>query len=186
MHPRQQQRFKGGAVENNDHLTLKTSTISGNTASQGAGIYNGGSGSRDLNVVNSTLVGDIDNSGTLNLISTILKSAVTIVNHGGADLSKGWNMSSDNGGGFFDGTADQINTDPQLDPAGLQDNGGPTQTIALIAGSPALDKGRQFDGTTDQRGQPRPFDNPSIPNAVGGDGTDMAPTRPTLTRYKGR
>ena len=57
---------------------------------------------------------------------------------------------------------------------GLQDNGGPTQTIALIAGSPALDKGRQFDGNpTDQRGQSRPFDNPSIPNATGGDGTDI-------------
>ena len=165
---------KGGAVENNDHLTLKTSTISGNAASQGASIYNGGSGSRDLNVINSTLVGDIDNSGTLNLVSTILKSAVTIANHSGTVISSGWNLSSDNGGGFLTGTDDQINTDPLLDPAGLQDNGGPTQTIALIAGSPALDKARHFFANeTDQRGLPRPFDNPSIPNAPSGDGTDI-------------
>jgi hypothetical protein len=31
--------------------------------------------------------------------------------------------------------------DPVLDPAGLKDNGGPTQTIALLAGSPAIDGG---------------------------------------------
>ena len=82
---------------------------------------------------NCTLVGDIDNGGTLTLVSTILKSAVTIANHSGTVISSGWNLSSDNGGGFLTGTDDQINTDPKLDPAGLQDNGGPTQTIALIA-----------------------------------------------------
>ena len=31
--------------------------------------------------------------------------------------------------------------DPRLDPAGLEDNGGPTQTIALLADSPAIDAG---------------------------------------------
>jgi hypothetical protein len=31
--------------------------------------------------------------------------------------------------------------DPRLDPAGLQDNGGPTQTIALLPDSPAIDAG---------------------------------------------
>jgi hypothetical protein len=31
--------------------------------------------------------------------------------------------------------------DPKLDPAGLQDNGGPTQTIALLPGSPAINAG---------------------------------------------
>ena len=40
-----------------------------------------------------------------------------------------------------------------LDPAGLQNNGGPTQTIALLPGSPAIDKGKNFSGSTlDQRG----------------------------------
>jgi hypothetical protein len=38
----------------------------------------------------------------------------------------------------------------------LTDNGGPTRTIALLLGSPALDAGANPDGlTTDQRGQPR-------------------------------
>src|SRR5205085_1317191 len=69
--------------------------------------------------------------------------------------------------------------DPKLDPNGLQDNGGPTQTIALMCGSPAIDKGRS-DGltgplTTDQRGAgfPRTVDDLVTPNATGGDGTDV-------------
>ncbi len=58
-------------------------------------------------------------------------------------------------------------------------NGGPTQTTALLAGSPAVDKGTSnvLTGTltTDQRGvgYSRTIDNPSIPNATGGDGTDI-------------
>ena len=35
----------------------------------------------------------------------------------------------------------QVGVDPRLDPAGLQDHGGPTQTIALLPGSPAIDAG---------------------------------------------
>src|SRR5262249_18992375 len=40
----------------------------------------------------------------------------------------------------------------------LADNGGPTQTQALLAGRPALDKGLEGPGvpSTDQRGLPRP------------------------------
>jgi len=49
------------------------------------------------------------------------------------------------------------NTDPLLDPAGLQDNGGPTQTIALLAGGPALNAGNDAAcPSTDQRGIVRP------------------------------
>jgi hypothetical protein len=44
-----------------------------------------------------------------------------------------------------------------LDPAGLQDNGGPTKTIALQNTSPAVDQGNPavFE-PTDQRGVTRP------------------------------
>ena len=50
---------------------------------------------------------------------------------------------------------------PKLGP--LQDNGGPTFTMALLAGSPALNAGDDallaspFNLSTDQRGLPRPF-----------------------------
>lgn len=55
------------------------------------------------------------------------------------------------------------NTDPLLDPAGLQNNGGPTQTVMLQPGSPAIDMlthNTLLCPPADQRGQPRP-DNPA-------------------------
>ncbi len=53
-----------------------------------------------------------------------------------------------------------LGVDPRLGP--LQDNGGPTQTMALLDGSPAFDAGNNAlvpaGLTTDQRGLPRVFD----------------------------
>jgi hypothetical protein len=70
---------------------------------------------------------------------------------GGTFVSQGYNLSSDDGGGFLTGAGDLTNTDPRLGP--LQDNGGPTQTHALLPGSPALNAGDPSQlGTTDQRG----------------------------------
>ena len=82
--------------------------------------------------------------------------------------------------GLFDqsgdpGPGDQIGTplspiNPKLGP--LQDNGGPTWTHALLPGSPALDAGKSTE-LTDQRGGPRILDAASVPNAPGGDGSDI-------------
>ena len=71
--------------------------------------------------------------------------------------------------------------DPGLVPIGLANNGGPTQTIALQFGSPAIDRafpGPLFEGDpplglpTDQRGQPRPVQNPASTRPTGGNGSD--------------
>jgi hypothetical protein len=89
---------------------------------------------------------------------------------------------------------DQIGTpaamvDPLLGP--LQDNGGPTFTRALRTGSPAIDKGRA-NSPADQRGFPRPYDDPNIPNPVPGDGSDIgafevqAPTPTSLANISTR
>ena len=53
----------------------------------------------------------------------------------------------------------QVGVDPLLDPAGLQDNGGPTQTFALLPGSPALDAGSN-DQAVGPDGQPLAYDQP--------------------------
>jgi len=53
----------------------------------------------------------------------------------------------------------------------LQNNGGLSFTHALLAGSPAIDKGNSAGATTDQRNFSRPFDVPSVPNA--GDGKNI-------------
>lgn len=42
-----------------------------------------------------------------------------------------------------------------------------------MRGSPAIDKGLSFGLTTDARGEPRPYNNPAITNAPGGDGSDV-------------
>jgi CSLREA domain-containing protein len=124
-------------------------------------------------------------SGSVGITNTILKSGSPVANLGNASgaggriHSYGYNLSSDNGAGYLTNTRDQINTDPLLDPNGLQNNGGPTQTIRLLSGSPAIDQGYSYSPgenitlTTDQRGWPRPSDNSSIPNATGGDGSDI-------------
>jgi hypothetical protein len=68
-------------------------------------------------------------------------------------------------------TGTPLSGDPKLGP--LQNNGGPTQTMAPAAGSPAIDTGSAFGQTTDQRGDPRPVDFPGTANAAGGDAADI-------------
>src|SRR5207248_2019864 len=57
----------------------------------------------------------------------------------------------------------------------LQDNGGPTRTIALQLNSPALNRGNRaalsdLALNVDQRGFTRPIGNPAV---AGGDGSDI-------------
>jgi hypothetical protein len=151
------------AFSGNATVTIANSTFSGNSAS-GAG---GG-------IVNYSPSGG---STMLEIGSTILKagdSGINIVNAGGTVTSRGYNLSSDDGGGFLAAMGDQVNTDPLLGP--LQDNGGATFTHALLACSPAIDQGKNFSASaTDQRdeGFVRTFDDPAVPDAAGGDGTDI-------------
>jgi hypothetical protein len=70
--------------------------------------------------------------------------------------SLGHNLDTD-GSCAFGATGDQSLVDPLLGP--LADNGGPTQTHALLPGSPAIDAGDPLDATAlDQRGFSRPAD----------------------------
>jgi hypothetical protein len=86
---------------------------------------------------------------------------------GAADGSTGVTngVQSDQAGSI----AEPIN--PLIGP--LQMNGGPTPTHALLPGSPAINQGDSFGADTDQRGDRRPFLYPGIPNAHGGDGSDI-------------
>ena len=86
--------------------------------------------------------GGIYNRATLEIGNTIVNKTgqgENIFNSGGTITSAGYNLSNDDGGGYLNGPGDLINTDPLLGP--LQDNGGPTQTYALLPGSPAIDAG---------------------------------------------
>lgn len=75
--------------------------------------------------------------------------------------SMGYNLIGQDDGssgfGFNFNPNDQVGSadlplDPRLDPYGLQDNGGPTLTIALTLGSSAIDRGTANGITKDQRG----------------------------------
>ena len=134
----------GGGISVSGGLVIENSTISGNSAgTSGGGIYGGAT------VENSTISGNSGTSGggiynTSSLIvrNTILNAGASgenIFNDGGTVTSLGYNLSSDNAGGYLTGPGDQINTDPLLGP--LQNNGGPTFTHALLPGSPAIDAG---------------------------------------------
>jgi hypothetical protein len=74
-------------------------------------------------------------------------------------IDGGYNIDDGTSCGFSQGTGSISNTDPLLDPDGLQDNGGPTKTIALQPESPAVDLVAQEacpPPETDQRGVERP------------------------------
>jgi len=128
----------GGGIYNNSSLDVTLSTITGNSAPSGGGIYTVGSVEVSNTILNAGALGE------------------NIFNNGGTVTSDGYNLSSDDGGGYLTGAGDQINTDPSLGP--LQDNGGPTLTHALLPGSPAIDAGDpNFSPPpfNDQRGCPR-------------------------------
>jgi autotransporter-associated beta strand protein len=174
-------------------VTVTNSTFNFNIAGQyGGGIYNVGGilgGTGIVTVVACTFSGNIaqggvgaclyntGTAGTLQIGDTILSGGtvvqnVNLYNQNGTAISLGYNLSSDNSGSLIlTNATDQNKIDPKL---GLfADFGGPTFTRSLLWGSPAIDRGKAFGLTTDQRGIARPHDLSSITNAPGGDGTDI-------------
>ena len=162
----------GGAIENKGMLAVINSTFSANSTKECGGSIASGFLSGTATIVNSTFSGNVggfdcggggDISGSAySLKSTIVAGKAAGGNCvGNTDL--GYNISDDDSCGFS-AVGSRNNTDPMLDPAGLANNGGPTQTIALLSGSPAIDAIPLADCTdqssnritTDQRGFPRP------------------------------
>lgn len=89
----------------------------------------------------------------------------------------GGNLDQDDSCGFTEGqNSDQVNANPRL--ASLSNNGGPTETEALVDGSAAFGAAVEADcPTSDQRGEPRA--NPCDVGAFEAQFTD--PGTPTAT-----
>ncbi|GAB4547177.1 MAG: hypothetical protein Tsb0014_41800 [Pleurocapsa sp.] len=149
---------QGGGVTNYfmSTVTLNNSTITGNFAARGAaGVYQ-----RKSFVVPDGLPEETIISGTLNLNSTIVAGNENNQDLGGDSFNSGGNNLIGNGEGFesfFDSSQNDLvgTADNPIDPllGQLQDNGGITQTIALLDGSPAIDAGNNLNNlATDQRG----------------------------------
>ena len=172
----------GGGI-NGTNISLSNCTVSGNTNGSGAGgaRINGTSTIRNCTFSDNTSSGGPNVSGGIFLdSSSSLSLGNTILNNSGGNIAKrdntatisdeGYNLSSDGANSFLTAPSDKINTDPKLGP--LRFNGGPTQTMALLAGSPAINAGNS-SLSTDGRGFTRPVQFPGVPNAAGGNGSDI-------------
>jgi hypothetical protein len=146
--------FGSDASGNKATAALTNITVAGNKASlpQGTG--------------GNTTGGGIENdAGVVTLVNTLvaLNQAITGPDYAGtAGAGSGHNLigKADGSAGFSAALGDRLGTaanplDPRLGP--LQLNGGPTPTLALLSGSPALDAGvnsaQSVTGPFDQRGQ---------------------------------
>jgi hypothetical protein len=154
-------------------------TLSGNTGTGGSF----GTGNNRLNngSVGSGRGGLTSNAGTFTVRNTL--SAGNTGNFGGGPdangpfNSLGFNLLAiGDGSTGFNATGDQVGTTAAAIDArlgSLQNNGGPTDTRALLDNSPALDGGHSSGLSTDQRGSSRTIDAIAYGNPAGGDGTDI-------------
>ena len=159
-------------------LTIRHTTVTGNTAHQAAGVHSGGG---PMTIENSTISGNTATAGgsslqassgaPVSLRSTILASNGPANCFGAETItSLGFNLASDASCGL-DVASDQSSADPKLGP--LTDNGGPTATMAPAEDSPVLDNGFAGAIVLDQRGEARPVDLPELSNLPGGGGADI-------------
>jgi CSLREA domain-containing protein len=158
-------------------VTLTSCTFTLNVASRGAGgtgntmINNGASGTAGGALFNSGVSFTVGNTVLAGNTGTNGPDAVGTFTSGGFNL-----VGRNNGTAGFTATGDQSGTTPAPLDARLGtpgNNGGPTDTVLLLAGSPAIDKGRRFGLDTDQRNLPRSHDDAGVSQAAGGDGTDI-------------
>ena len=162
------------------NCTFVTNSVRGGSIGNGFGYVNGGNatggaltGAGSLQVINSTFHGNraiggqgysspngnsyggsiANTGGVFQIVNSILSGGFSN-NCFGAITDLGQNISSDATPAWTSGTS-LNNTDPLLLP--LANNGGPTLTMALRAGSPALNTADcALAPATDQRGYPRP------------------------------
>jgi fibronectin-binding autotransporter adhesin len=156
----------GGGIDEAGATTMDNSTVSGNSAGRaGGGIDVFGT----LNVTNSTIAGNsaettgggiaFGGSGTTGGVAQGVNSQVnarnTLVANNGATGNCEFPLGDagnnyDDDGSCGSGFANLTGLDPEL-----TDNGGPTQTHALLPESSAIDAAGDCGLETDQRGAPR-------------------------------
>ena len=160
----------GGGIESSDAtLTVDNSTVSGNSAtSDGGGIDieappNGGSATIDNSTVTSNGApfgaGIQDDQSPLTIGATIVAESTSGNDCFLQDINftdQGYNIDDDGSCGF---TSPSVSNSGLLDGTlgSLANNGGPTQTVALEPGSPAIGlvANGLFCPGTDQRGAAR-------------------------------
>jgi fibronectin-binding autotransporter adhesin len=157
-------------VNSGAQLTLARLTVAdgrGLGGSTGGGIFNNGG---TLEVTDSTLSGNsaqsggggVWNRGTATLKNTILANGPSGGNCFGVITDGGYNIDDGTSCGFSEANNSLPSTNPLLNPKSLQNNDGPTKTIQLSKGSPAIsvipegENGCGDEIAEDQRGVKRP------------------------------
>ncbi|MGH2586882.1 MAG: choice-of-anchor Q domain-containing protein [Dehalococcoidia bacterium] len=190
--------YGGALYDDNGTVIITNSTFTMNQASSGSGgaaIYHDGHNHDTLTITNSTFA--TNRSGD---------KAAILLYHGGATLQnvllanaagsspncnetavsgpihdEGGNFATDDSCGF-NASSSHNSKDPMLDA--LADNTGPTKTMALKEGSPAIDAGQQPCPAFDQRGQMRPTPRCDS-GAYQTEGTTTGPTITSLNPASG-
>jgi hypothetical protein len=186
--------FSGGAIGVNNlntgsSVTITNDTFTGNTATaaggQGSAIY---MDAAPVTITNCTIAGNTAaaSGGAIHFTN---RKPVTVMNNTVIASNAGGNCAFDGlpafGGGhnlqFGDSTCSGATVaNPLL--ASLANNGGPTQTMALGAGSPAIDGGESgVAPSIDQRGSPRTDGNGDgiVATDIGAFEAAVAPNAPT-------
>ncbi|OWK43314.1 hypothetical protein FRUB_02913 [Fimbriiglobus ruber] len=157
----------GGGIFNLDgQVTLTNVSLVGNVVIAGAGNTGGQIGGGELyNLSENVGTATAGQAATATVGNSLFALTVTtsdVVNRqidGTATLAaSGPNLSTFavvNTSGTTTGPAFTVNTNPQLGP--IQDNGGMTPTVALLAGSPAIDAGSTALLTSANLGTSPPF-----------------------------
>ena len=175
-----------GASARGEGLMLTDCTITGNSAGNGgqggsyySNAHGGNGGAIYSDFANVTVVACTIASNSVGLRGygtngigggicsaavggSVLLNSIVALNIGdspdvaGAFQSHGHNLiGMDSSSSGFSAPGDLVGLNPELGP--LADNGGPTLTMALLPGSPAIDAGSAVGApATDQRGVPRP------------------------------
>lgn len=149
----------GGVFFNTAAGVLDFSTLADNTAAYGAGLF-----ASESHIGRSVVAGNV--GGPICM---------------GLTFSTGYVLEDDSAG-----TCDRVRrpgdvagADPKLGP--LADNGGPTQTMALLPGSPAMGAVPAADcGSVDQRGFPRWAAARGVCDVGAYDSGAAAPAPPTI------
>lgn len=158
--------IQGGAIRGSSGaITVTQSTLSGNSAvGRGGGVFTEAGGgiyseSAPITIRNSIVASNTDGSGTAPDVRKSPDAADAfevefslIGKNPGTGLTATGSTTPDASGNLI---GDSAGIDPKL--AALANNGGPTQTMALLAGSPAFNRGSNTIAapfTFDQRGTP--------------------------------
>jgi VCBS repeat-containing protein len=177
--------YGGGGVLSHGTLAITRSTVVGNAANAGAAVLTTG----NLTIDHTTITrnrpfggGTLGIGGTATLTNTIVAGNPDGAG-GMSDIigtlapASSFNLigNAATSGGLVNGVNGNIVgvANPGLAPLGSYD--GPTQTVALLPGSPALDAGGPAGSppATDQRGLPRVNDLAAVPTVLGSDGRDI-------------